>query len=588
MVPRCLDSRFGSSDASPRETMYLVRPSDPEDSLIPVNVIQITGNPSRFRLSLKPYDLTFDRLVLRLFVLEHTSSDSEPTILVDGVTQPPQSTSGLRFQGQDETCRMFTLSIALDHRKATEFLARPIDVQIVFPTDHPHQVMISNSLSPDPYSSTFERSRRVNLRLLVYSFQFAFLLLLGMLVLLLTEYDFFRFPTMVAAPVVPTLLFLFGDYINRDRLRMISTRYIFRMQLEYRSVFIVFVAGSLIIVLEFSDRVRCEWIKYRYQTTFEELVHASNSPRQRIAKLAHLVNLAPERRENLLLFQYLLFGQRPDDAFAKVVEGMPVGFDRPAMALALQEGFHAELRTALQTGDAPGCGCVEPFSADDPRLLWIFSLEERLGAITKGNLKEFAEIIQYLKKAIEPDGGPMNPEFGVLLRRYEVVYYSHIPKVKNVEHEKAMESLRDYVDVQNEVRHSILEIAVDQLAESHFLGYCNPTKGLGQYERLFRIRRYNLGSEILREFPPQKLSAFRIISLLKDEDEDFFNKKFKSALQDKCEPNGKTLEAHFRAKFFKRTPPAGLFEADWVRGTPADREFLQTLSARIGRGWSRS
>ena len=587
MPSKFLDSRLAFVDPSRRETMYLLPAGDVHEKPVAVPIITVTGNPVRIPVTLKPYDLTYDRLVLRLFVRQSESEHVDPVVLVNGNTRTPESVGDKRFRGTDNTYRMLTVAIALDSRDATEFIERPMDVQIEFPTGDTHQVLVSNHLSDQPHSSRLYRSTPTNSRQLIYLSQYLFLLMAGFCLLLIPDYNLFDFPAAASAPFVPILVFLFGDYLNRDHLRAISTRHIYRLQLKYRSLFVIFLLASLVVAALLADRVRCEWIKYGYQSALREFVHASGSRDDRIGKLAKLVSIAPERKENLFLFQYLLWTNRHDDAAIATVENqVPVGFARSVVAKEFQKHLDPDVRAALERGEIPRCGCVEELGADDPRFLWISALEESMGTITEHNLAILEEIIRYLKHMIEVDGEAANPEFRALLHRYEIVYYSHIPKIENIEYESAMKELHKYVDAQNNVRTSIFEIAVDQLADSYFLGYCDVDFGLQQYRRLFDIRRYNIGNEILREFPPQKLTAFRLVKLLEGED-DYFNRQLKRSLENDCGPNGETLESLFRSEFFDQSPPAGISADGWIRGTPADPEFLQALTVQAREGWKR-
>ena len=573
--------------------MYLLPAADGHDDLIAVPIIKVTGNPVRVPVTLKPYDLTYDRLVLRLFVRQSETIHADPVVLVNGRTCIPESVGDKHFRGTGDVYRMLTVAIELGRREAIEFIERPMDVQIEFPPGGTYEVLVSNDLSDQPHSSRLYRSTAVNPRQLIYIFQFVFLLMAGFSLLLITDYNFFDFPAAVSAPFVPILLFLFGDYLNRTRLRAISTRYIYRLQLQYRAVFVALLLGSVVLAVLLADRIRCEWTNYRYQSVFKEFVHAMASRDEPVAKLARLVSIAPERRENLHLLQYLLWTHRHDDSLASVENDTPVGFARPVVAKEFLKRLDPEVRAALERGESPGCGCVEDLSTDDPRFLWIFALEESMGTITERNMEILEEIIRYIKNLIEEQGAT-NQEFRVLLHRYEVVYYSHIPKIDNVDQKNAMKELQKYVDVQNSIRPSIFEIAVDQLADSAFLGYCDVELGLQQYQRLFDIRRYNVGTEVLREFPPQKLTAFRLIKLFEGKD-DYFDRQLKKALEDDCGPDGETLEELFEAEFIDVNddpdapdiPPAGLSADDWIRGTPADPNFLQALTIRTKEGWKR-
>lgn len=582
-----LDSRLAFVDPSLRETMYLLPAGSAHENPVAIPVITMTGNPVRVPVTLKPYDLTYDRFVLRLFVGQSDVAQIDPTVLINGSTYTPESSGDMRFRGSEDTYRMLTITIPLHSREAVDFIDRPIDVHVEFPPGVARQVLVSNRLSDQPYSSRLHRYTVINRRQLIYVSQYLFLLMAGSLLVLVPDYNLFNFPAAVSAPLLPILLFLFGDYLNRDYLRAFSTRHIFRLLLKHPYLPVLLLLVSLGIAILLADRVRCEWTKYRYQAALREFVNASGSRDDPSGKLANLVSIAPERKENLFLFQHLLWTSRHDDAvYARVDNEIPEGFARSKVAIEFRKLLDPDIRAALERGDSPKCGCVEDLVADDPRILWISVLEESMGTITKRTMEILAEIIRYLEQVIDAGGESVNPEFRVLLHRYQIVYYSHMPEGENVAYEGAMAELQKYVDVLDNVRLSIFEIAVDQLADSSFLGYCDTERGLQQYRRVFDIRRYNNRAGIMREFPPQKLTAFRLVQLLKGES-DYFNEQLEESLQLECGPNGETLEHLFRAEFFEQIPPAGVSTDEWILGTPADPRFLQILAVQASEGWKK-
>ena len=581
-----LYSRLERTEGLQRERFYLQPTLENGVRPIPIDIIKTTHSPIKLSISLKPYDITHDSLTLRYFARD----DRCPSVRVYGSPVAHNQDSPVHFVGDPSEWTMFTVVLPFRELGMHQLLDQPLDVQFDLPENSSSEIRVSDRLSSSPYSTEFHRQSPFNFRQFTYILQFVAIFVIGLLILLLPNVESLTLPLKLIIPAAPIFLFLFGDYIGGYRFRAIGTRLLFRALLKHQWVILaVFIVSGLTIGFYF-DKIRCEWIAYRYQGKFEEFVHAANFGRDPVDKLAEMVDIAPERRENLLLFQYLLWRVRYDDRLARIVDGTPVGFRRPAIARALQERLDPEVSAALERGKKPQCGCVGTFSSDDPRLLWISSLEEQMGIIVNENINILKGIVGYIERAISKEGEKENVELGVLLRRYKVVYYSHFPTKPgtdaNTEHEGALESLLDFVDTNTKIRASILEIAIDQVAESQFLGYCNIQVGVEQYLRVLDMRYFNRGVEILREFPPEKLSVFRIISVLQGV-QDSYNKGFEDGLKQDCGTGSTTLGATFEEEVVKGSTNRLPSRTDWNRGSPSDPNFIETIRVELKKGWIR-
>jgi len=540
-------------------------------------VIRFDANSITLGLDLSPGDLIHDNLILQILI----PSSELLQFSIDGRLVHPTRTDDLSILEDGGSWRLCEYEIRLK-KHTLEYLDRAVQIRINLPRSKKSTILMPNRIGKGRLRPDFISNSVFSTRKAIYYLQFPAIFMIILFTLTASDVPWLSFPQSIVASAAPAMLVLFGDRYEVFFSRSAIIKYFYSFQLRHTTLSVLILSLVLLSLFYQYDKIRCNWIEYRYRTAYNELRNASTNLVDPVEELAKLASISPERRENLILFQHLLWRVRFDDAFAKIIAGDAQGFQRPEIAKRFLARLSPWILKKLENGEIASCGCVQPSSADDPRFLYIFSQEESWATITSNKLDDIRSLINFLTKISSNSG---NSEFEALLLRYRIVYLSHIPTQNGTDHLNALREAQDFIDSPKRLRHSFLEILADQIAESHFSGYCNVAVGIDGYRRVLRIRDFNNESSIFREFPPEKLSSFRIISVLQG-DRDFFNDQFRQQLSQVCTPKGETLLTLFKTALYTHWEKRELLKrARWRNNSPADPQIFEKLSKTITKGW---
>ena len=398
--------------------------------------------------------------------------------------------------------------------------------------------------------------------------------------------EFLTFPQAIIVSATPVLAGILGQRFFKKFSGENILRSLVAKQIQYPFL----VVASLVVIFSgmvyYYDDYRCRYISYRYGNALDRLIGQANRKVDPEQEFSDLYQIAPERKENLTVFQHLLWRARYDDAFARIVSSEPIGFKRSDVANRLIDILAPKFVQKLSAGDDVACGCVDPAYADDPRLVWFHAKVESLSDLSESNSADFEALRDYARERAEERANPQRGDWEAIARLYRLVLASFKPQAVNQEYEMAMQDLEElFDDSATRVRHSILELAFDLFAASNFIGYCEIDRGLDGYRRILRFRDFNNSSDTLREFPPEKLSVYRIVSLLQG-DVDFFTNRIDETLQQECGPEGEKLKELFEREIMISWQGSSVLErGTWRNNSPAAPKFFEKSVLSESKGW---
>ena len=395
-------------------------------------------------LTLHPYDLTFDHLKFRFFVKKiHTKTTS---VYLNGILATVVS---IQDQIAIHNNQKYTLCEAVFDIEAPHHEKIFESQNLLFINNFGSEIdlLFTNASKRREFVSEFVRKEepkyKINFRQLQYFLIFPQLFLAPLALILLTDTKWLNAPQSLLVSAFPLVVGLIGEKYSKIFTISFLPKGLFYLQLRYK-IFSLLGAGLVVLgVTTQYEKLRCDWIEYAYNEKYQKFLESASTLVDPVEELAELVSIAPDRKENLFLFQHVLWRSRYDDAFARVVNANPQGFKRPGIAHRFLTNLSPSLISKLKEGDQADCGCVSKIYQDDPRLLWIFAKEESLGAITTQNKEVFKELALY-SADIHKNTSGSSVEFQALSERYWVVYHSHKQGERvNNEHRDSLKRLEE-------------------------------------------------------------------------------------------------------------------------------------------------